>query len=74
MSAAELLKQVRGLPPSERHKLIVAILSLEDGEPIRTRGKAKRVRWPDIEARARRIFGDRILPNLVLMEREEASA
>ena len=28
--------------------------------------------WPDVEARAKRIFGDRVLPNLVLLEREEA--
>ena len=33
--------------------------------------KAKQVKWPDVEARAKRIFGDRRLPNLVLLEREE---
>jgi hypothetical protein len=32
----------------------------------------KRVNWPDIEARTKRIFGNRILPNWVLLEREEA--
>ena len=29
---------------------------------------------PDVEARARRIFGNRIIPNLVLLEREESSS
>jgi hypothetical protein len=32
--------------------------------------KTKRVKWPDIEARAKRIFGNRMLPNLVLLDRE----
>jgi hypothetical protein len=32
------------------------------------------VTWPDIEARAKRIFGDPVLPNLVLLEREEAAS
>ena len=27
------------------------------------------VKWPDFEARAREIFGDRILPNVVLEDR-----
>jgi len=31
------------------------------------------VKWPDVEARAKRIFGDRVLPNLVLVEREETA-
>jgi hypothetical protein len=36
--------------------------------------RVRRVKWPDVEARARRIFGDRKLPNLVLMEREEEAS
>lgn len=72
MSAVELLKHVKALPAAERQQLLMALLALEDVEPPARRAKRKRVKWPDIEARARRIFGDRVLPNLVLLEREEA--
>jgi len=70
MSAGELLKEVKALPPRERKRILQAILEIED-EPTQVRGKTKRVRWPDVEARAKRIFGNRVLPNLVLLEREE---
>ncbi len=73
MSAVELLKQVKALPARERKKLVLAILSLEDQASARP-ARVKRVKWPDVEARARCIFGNRTLPNLVLLERgEEAS-
>jgi hypothetical protein len=29
------------------------------------------VRWPDAAARRRRILGDKVLPNIVLLAREE---
>lgn len=70
MSAGELLKEVKALPSRERQRILQAILEIED-EPTQDRVKPKRVRWPDVEARAKRIFGDRVLPNLVLLEREE---
>ena len=73
MSSIELLKQVEALPARERRKLMQAVLALEEQTTSRARGKAKRVRWPDVEARARRIFGERVLPNLILLEREEAA-
>jgi len=41
--------------------------------PLKAPKTAKRVEWPDVEARAKRIFGSRVLPNLVLLEREEAA-
>jgi hypothetical protein len=72
MSALELLKQVRALPPRERQKFLLAVLTMEEEAPTRAAAKAKRVRWPDVEARAKRIFGERVLPNLVLLEREES--
>ena len=72
MSAVELLEHVKALPADERRQILTALLILEDVGPPRGRAKRKRVKWPDVEARARRIFGDRVLPNLVLMEREEA--
>jgi hypothetical protein len=73
MSAIELFKEVKALPPRERQKLVLAILTLEEEAVSQAKSKAKRVRWPDVEARARRIFGERVLPNLVLSEREEAA-
>lgn len=73
MSAAELLKQVKALPAREREKFVLAVLTLDEARPTRSNGKQKRVNWPDVEARAKRIFGERVLPNLVLLEREEAA-
>lgn len=71
MSAIELLKKVKALPPRERQKFVLAVFTLEDESTSRAKATAKRVKWPDVEARARRIFGVRVLPNLVLLEREE---
>jgi mRNA-degrading endonuclease RelE of RelBE toxin-antitoxin system len=71
MSAGEIVEQVKALPPRERKKVFKAILALEENEPVRRPTKPKRVKWPDVEARAKRIFGKRVLPNLVLLERDE---
>jgi hypothetical protein len=71
MSRAELIKQVKALPAREREKVFLAILALEEESPSAPPKQTKRVVWPDVEARAQRIFGDRVLPNLVLLEREE---
>lgn len=73
MSAVELLKQVKSLPAPEREKVLWAVLAVEEEPKARSEAKAKRVKWPDVEARAKRIFGDRVLPNLVLLEREETA-
>ena len=73
MSVVELLKQVKALPAREREKILLAILALEEeAPPLPSKGTTGRVKWPDVEARAKRIFGNRVLPNLVLLEREEA--
>jgi antitoxin (DNA-binding transcriptional repressor) of toxin-antitoxin stability system len=45
----------------ERDKVIARIV------PEKT--EEKPAKWPDFEARARKIFGDRILPNVVLEDR-----
>ena len=71
MSVAELIKRVKALPAREREKVFLAILALEEQSPSARPKQTKRVTWPDVEARAKRIFGDRVLPNLVLREREE---
>ncbi len=71
MSVVELIKQLKALPAREREKVFSAILALDEEAPAPPKKETKRVRWPDVEARAKRIFGDRVLPNLVLLEREE---
>ena len=71
MSAVELLKQVQALPPRERQKFVMAVLALEDETPAQAGERSRRVKWPDVEARAKRIFGERVFPNLVLLERQE---
>ena len=72
MSATELLEQVRALPARERRKFVLAVLTLKERRPVSLGRKPRLVRWPNVEARARRVFGERALPNLVLLEREEA--
>ncbi len=73
MSATELLQQVSTLPALEREQFVLAVLSLEDAPTKALERSRKPVRWPNVETRARRIFGRRNLPNLVLLEREEAA-
>ena len=71
MSTTELLEQVRALPARERRKFVLGVLALGETPPAGSAEQIRPVRWPDVEARARRIFGERTLPNLVLLEREE---
>ena len=74
MTVAQLLKRVRALPTKQRDRLMREILALQRGPrqpPARRR--RMRITWPDVEARARRITGDRVIPNLVLLERGEES-
>jgi hypothetical protein len=71
MSASDVVKQVRATPRRERERVVRAILAMEDEGPASEGASEKRVKWPDIQARATRIFGKRAVPNLVLLEREE---
>lgn len=71
MSTAELLEHVRALPARERRKLVEMILELEE-DSMATPTSPRRIKWPDIQTRAKRIFGNKIMPNLVLMERGES--
>ena len=70
MSAVELLKQVEALPARERERFVLALLKLE-AKPFDAKRRSQRVKWPDIEARTKRIFGRQVFPNLVLLERQE---
>jgi hypothetical protein len=69
MSLAQLLKRVKELPTRQRDRLVREILALEDESPAQH--KIGPVKWPDVEARAKRVVGERVLPNLVLLERGE---
>ena len=78
MSVTELLKHVKALSTRQRQRFVLEVISLElEADRTTVRGprrslkKAGRAKWPDVEARARRIFGDRVLPNLILLERGE---
>ena len=72
MSATELLEKVKALPPLERRKFFARVHDLEENLAIKPAHREKKpIHWPDAEARRRKIFGDKILPNLVLLAREE---
>jgi hypothetical protein len=75
MSLTQLLKRVRALPTRQREHLLREMLAMEEQSRARpSRSRATRVTWPDVEARAKRIVGDRVLPNLVLLERGEETS
>jgi hypothetical protein len=72
MTVSQLLKRVKALPTKQRDRLVREILALESRSHANRPGRrVARVRWPDVEARAKQIVGDRVLPNLVLLERGE---
>jgi hypothetical protein len=72
MSANELLEKVKALPVRERRKFFQGIRVLEEGVAVPPPSSHRKpVRWPDGAVRRRKIFGDRELPNLVLLAREE---
>ena len=72
MSANELLEKVKSLPPRERRKFFEGVQELQVGLVAEKHPARKGpVRWPEAAARRRRIFGDKVLPNLVLLARKE---
>lgn len=54
----------------ERDQVIARIVP-QPHSPSKRR-KQKPVEWPDFEAQAKEIFGDRVLPNAVIEERRRA--
>jgi hypothetical protein len=80
MSASELLKEVseevRKLPPSEQKQFFDALIALKGSvtqraQPVEPPSACP----PDIQARHRRIFGDTILSeNIVLAERADSQS
>ena len=73
MTVAQLLKRAKTLPKKQRERLVRGILALEkpSRENASSGRRPARVTWPDVEALAKLIVGDRVLPNLVLLERGE---
>jgi hypothetical protein len=72
MSANEVLEQVKALPPRERRKFFERVHELESVVDTKAAGNRKRrILWPDAAARRRKISGDKVLPNLVLLAREQ---
>jgi len=72
MSANELLEKVRHLPSRERRKFFDSVYELEDSLAASApKPRQRPVRWPDGAARRRKILGDKVLPNLVLLARDE---
>jgi hypothetical protein len=71
MTTTELVEQIKALPARERRRLVEMLLELEE-DSTPPASSLQRVQWPDVEARAKRIFGNKIMPNLVLMERGES--
>jgi hypothetical protein len=71
MITAELLEQIKDLSARERRRLVEMLLEFED-DSTPLPASLQRIQWPDVEARAKRIFGNKIMPNLVLMERGES--
>jgi hypothetical protein len=67
LNAIQLLEEVKKLPSKEREELIDSLLELE----LEPKGNSNEttIVWPDIEARARLIFGESVFPNMVLEER-----
>jgi antitoxin (DNA-binding transcriptional repressor) of toxin-antitoxin stability system len=47
----------------EREKLIARIVPEKEEKPTET------PKWPDFEARAKEVLGDRVLPNVILEDR-----
>jgi hypothetical protein len=73
MTMTQLLNRVKALPTKQRDRIMREILALRSSPRQPVRRRRTRIAWPDVEARAGRITGGRVLPNLVLLERGEES-
>ena len=71
MNTVELVARGKALPAREQRKFFATLRAVEEQSRPRRRPATIRIEWPDVEARAKRIFGKSVLPNLVLLERDE---
>lgn len=77
MSARDLLRKFKSLPEHEQQEFASEFRDWEKQSRARVEkaqkatGTETPVQWPDVSERQKKIFGDRVLPNLVLQAREE---
>jgi hypothetical protein len=71
MTLAQILRRVQHLPTQQRRRLARQILAMNGKLHRSSSRRSSRTEWPDIEVRARQIAGDRVLPNLVFLDRSE---
>ena len=75
MSTTQLILELNALPARERARVIRAVMpALHPASHAAVRRKTTKgkVTWPDLADLKRKVYGDRLLPNLVLLEREDA--
>lgn len=75
MRNAQLIAKLKALPASERERVIRAAMpgATPAGHTTRKNATATRkTNWPDLSEMKRKAFGERMVPNMVLLEREEA--
>jgi antitoxin (DNA-binding transcriptional repressor) of toxin-antitoxin stability system len=68
------LKAGKTVELCERGQRVARILPAcpVENRTVAKRSKHKPVEWPDFEAQANEIFGDRVFPNAVIEERKRA--
>jgi hypothetical protein len=78
MSVQEIEQALRQLPPQERLEIARWLLEdLQEGDPGKAESQAhaengvQKLALPDYSAHRRRIFGSKVLPNVVLESRAE---
>jgi hypothetical protein len=72
MSTKELLRKFRALPADQQTKFLSQARAPRRGAGSRAK-RPRKVAWPDVELRARQITGGRVLPNLILIDRDESA-
>jgi hypothetical protein len=77
-SVSEIETALRQLPPQERWEIARWLLEdLQQSNPVKAESKSagdngkEAPPLPDYSARRRRIFGNKVLPNMVLLSRAE---
>jgi hypothetical protein len=75
MSSAELISKLKALPARERERVIRAVLvgpKSGTGKHVGKLTPTRKAKWPDLSEMKRKVYGGREVPNMVLLEREEA--
>jgi hypothetical protein len=70
MSAKELLRKFKAMRMDQQQKFLREARA-PGHQSSRAPRPARKVTWPDVESRAMRITGKRVLPNLVLVDRDD---